>query len=435
MIIVMKSLGSAYFSGFISAILFLTFVALTPNVVRDSLADQRAKTQIAEINHIMYGIFSVNAWKDQLKDIVISEIAHFDLNEPVQKLRKTIENQLTAVIDKLNNQIKESNKGSLGGKIKQALINLVVNVDDIKKGVPKYTDAIINEVTKPETQKVVKDMAKKKVRTIVAKSFTEQDMTPVDKVLDQTGTESIAEATAKLQAEIDGRRETLEWRGYSLMGLAVLLFAWVGLPGNRTKFNFTLLFLTSVILLGVGVSIPMIDLEAKISEMSFVLIGHKVTFENQILYFQSKSVINVFWLMMEHPDFKMKAVGILLVTFSIIFPTLKMGASLIYLFSERLRESRVLQFFAFKIGKWSMADVMVIAILMAYIGFNGIVETQFNKMKALVPKDMSFFTTNGTTMQMGYFIFITYVLLALVLSTYVHNVSKSKPREARSVSN
>jgi len=138
-------------------------------------------------------------------------------------------------------------------------------------------------------------------------------------------------------------------------------------------------------------------------------------------------------LMIEHPDFKMKFVAVLLVTFSVIFPTLKLGASLIYFFNERWRQSRVLQFFAFKIGKWSMADVMVIAILMSYIGFNGIVDTQFNKMKAIVPKDVSFFTTNGTTMQMGYFIFITYVLLALVLSTYVHKVPGKKSPE--SVSN
>ena len=417
----------------VSLALFSVIVALTPGIVRDSLADQHAKMQIAEINHIMYGVFSVNAWKDQLKQIVIAEIGHLDLKEPVEKLRHTIENQLTAVIDKLNDQIKESNKGSLGGKIKQALINLVVNVDEIKKGVPKYTEAIINEVTKPETQNVVKDMAKKEVKTIVAKSFTKQDMTPVEKVLADTGTESVLEATEKLKAEIESRRVSLERRGYWLIGLSALLFAWAGLRSNRTKLTFTLLFLTSIILLGIGVSIPMIDLEAKISELSFILIGHKVSFENQILYFQSKSVMNVFWLMIEHPDFKMKFVAVLLVTFSVIFPTLKLGASLIYFFNERWRQSRVLQFFAFKIGKWSMADVMVIAILMSYIGFNGIVDTQFNKMKAIVPKDVSFFTTNGTTMQMGYFIFITYVLLALVLSTYVHKVPGKKSPE--SVSN
>jgi hypothetical protein len=111
---------------------------------------------------------------------------------------------------------------------------------------------------------------------------------------------------------------------------------------------------------------------------------------------------------------------VLLVTFSIVVPIFKMGASILYYFKESVRSNRLVQFLAFKIGKWSMADVMVIAIMMAYIGFNGIVESQFHKMQAVVPKDMTFFTTNGTTLQTGYYIFISYVLLAMVLSTYVH---------------
>jgi hypothetical protein len=409
-----------FVGNFVSFILFLVIVGLAPTVVRDSLADQRAKSEIANINHIMYGLFSVNAWKDQISDIVIAEIGKLDLKTTAKKLKTTIENQLTAVIDKLNEQVKESNKGSLGGKIKQALINLVVDVEDIKKGVPKYADAIIEQMTKPETQKIVKDMATKQVRKYVKKSFTEQNMEPVEKVLDKTETESIPEATKKLNDEIDSRRESLEWRCYGMIGAAILLFAWAAFPRHRTGFTVCLLFLSLIVMLGVGVSIPMIDLEAKIKELSFILLGHKITFENQILYFQSKSVLDVFWLMITHADLKMKFVGVLLVTFSLIVPTFKMGASILYFFKAGVRSNRFVQFLAFKIGKWSMADVMVIAIMMSYIGFNGIVEAQFKKMHAVVPKDMTFFTTNGTTLQMGYFIFITYVLLAMVLSSYVH---------------
>jgi hypothetical protein len=47
-------------------------------------------------------------------------------------------------------------------------------------------------------------------------------------------------------------------------------------------------------LLVAGVTTPMIDMEAKISQMSFVLLGHPIHFENQVLYFQSKSILDVF---------------------------------------------------------------------------------------------------------------------------------------------
>jgi hypothetical protein len=414
-----------FIGNFISLALFLTIVGLAPRVVRDSLADQRAKSQIADVNHIMYGLFSVNAWKGRISEIVIAEIDKLDLKSTTQKLKVTVENQLTAVIDKLNQQVKESNKGSFGGKIKQALIDLVVNVEDIKKGIPQYADAIIEQMTKPETQKLVKDMATKQVRSYVKTSFTEQNMEPVEKILTATGSKTISEATTKLHAEIDARRDDLQWRCFAMIVAAVALFAWAGFSRNRTAFTVCLLFGSLIVLLAVGVSIPMLDLEAKIRELSFILLGHKVTFENQILYFQSKSVLDVFRLMIEHPDFKMKIVGVLLVTFSIVVPTLKMGAALLYYFREKVRPNRLVRFLAFDIGKWSMADVMVVAIMMAYIGFNGIVEAQFKKMQAVVPKGVTFFATNGTTLQMGYFIFIAYVLLAMVLSSYVRKVQKT----------
>jgi Paraquat-inducible protein A len=414
-------------SHLITTILFLGIVSLAPRIVHDSLADQAAKSDLAEINHIMYGIFSVNSWKGKISEIIYNEIRKIDLKQTTVKLRTTIENQLTAIIDKLNEQVREANKHSLGGRIKQTLIDLVVDMEVVKKGVPKYADAVIGEITKPETEKLVKDVATKQLRHYLSKTFIEQNMEPVNKVLERTGTQSVAEATAKLNGEIEGRRKGLTERSYALMGLTLLLFIWVGFPKNRSKYNFTVLFATLIVLLAIGVSIPMIDLEAKISEFSFTLVGNKITFENQILYFQSKSVINVFLLMIDHPDVKMKVVGILMVLFSIVIPVFKIAASMIFCYFEKTRSSRILNFLAFKTGKWSMADVLVIAILMAYIGFNGIVETQFSKMKALVPKDITFFTTNGTTLQMGFYIFLTYVLMALVVATYLHGDDMRKP--------
>ena len=42
----------------------------------------------------------------------------------------------------------------------------------------------------------------------------------------------------------------------------------------------------------------------------------------------------------------------------------------------------MVRFFVLKSGKWSMADVMVVAIFMAYIGFNGIITSQFGQFSS-----------------------------------------------------
>lgn len=413
-----------YLYNLISICLLAAIIALTPALVKDSLADQTAKADLAEINHIMYGIFSVNAWKGQISQIIFDEIQKINLKQTTAKLKTTIEAQLTSIIDKLNLQIREANKTSLGGRIKQVLIDLVVDIEVVKKGVPKYADAVIDQINKPETQKLVKDMASKQIKAMLKKSYSEKREGRIDEILERTGSETVPEATAKLHDEIESRRETIDHHACGIIALAVVLLGWVALPRNRTGIGFACIFAALATMLVIGVTLPMIDLEAKISEMSFTIIGHKIMFENQILYFQSKSIWNVFMLMITHADLKMQLVGVLLVTFSIIFPTLKMGSSLIYIAFERARKWRFITWFGFKSGKWSMADVMVIAIMMSYIGFNGIVQTQFDKMKALVPKDITFFTTNGTTLQMGYYIFISYVILALVLSEIVSRLGR-----------
>ena len=71
-----------------------------------------------------------------------------------------------------------------------------------------------------------------------------------------------------------------------------------------------------------------------------------------------------------------------------------------------------------------MADVMVVAIFMAYIGFNGIITSQFGQLSS-TGQELVILTTNGTSLQPGYYLFLTYTLLALFLSGFLTR----KPRE------
>ena len=57
----------------------------------------------------------------------------------------------------------------------------------------------------------------------------------------------------------------------------------------------------------------------------------------------------------------------------------------------------------------------VVAIFMAYIGFNGIISSQLGHLNS-EGQELVIMTTNGTSFQPGYYLFLTYTLLALVLS-------------------
>ncbi len=62
-----------------------------------------------------------------------------------------------------------------------------------------------------------------------------------------------------------------------------------------------------------------------------------------------------------------------------------------------------------------MADVMVVAIFMSYIGFSGIVSEQLGQLEGLA-KNADILTTNQSSLQTGFFMFAAFVLLSLAIS-------------------
>lgn len=70
-----------------------------------------------------------------------------------------------------------------------------------------------------------------------------------------------------------------------------------------------------------------------------------------------------------------------------------------------------------------MADVMVVAIFMAYIGFNGIVGNQMD-MLSRSSDAVEIFTTNGTKLLGGFYLFLSFVVSSLVLSEILSRTSK-----------
>jgi len=396
-------------------------IILCHQIISNSITNQNNKNDYAELNHVKYGLLSIEEWKLQITVILAEEINKLYLSKKnEQALKKHIEVLLSTLIDKVDKKIREGNEGTAGGWATQSFINIFVNLDVIKKGIPEYADAIIHEMTKSKSKKQIKAILNKQLKQYSNKTFDTQDTSQLSRILLKTESEDIDSARTKLNNKILTMEKLLFTQVILLIVLSLILFAWSGFSKQPlTPSRYILLVLSLVILLIAGVTTPTIDMEAKISLMSFELMGHPIQFENQILFFQSKSILDVFWIMITHKDMLMKLVGILLITFSILFPLLKIISSLGYYYNyHNARDNPLIKFFVLKSGKWSMADVMVVAIFMAYIGFNGIITSQFGKLSK-AGQELVILTTNGTTLQPGYYLFLTYTLLALFLSGFL----------------
>ncbi|RYZ77342.1 MAG: hypothetical protein EOP04_31150 [Proteobacteria bacterium] len=259
------------------------------------------------------------------------------------------------------------------------------------------------EMTKAKTETKIKSLLQKKVENYFDETFESKDMTALNIILIRNTVTDIESGRIKIEAKVTSNQKTIYQETWILIGLAVLMFALAGFSRSAMPpAQYILLLLTLLLLLATGVTTPMIDMEAKISEMSFVLLDHPVSFKNQVLYFQSKSILDVFWIMITHSDIQMKVVGILMVGFSIVFPLFKMVSSLLYYYNfRRAQDNWWIQFFVLKSGKWSMTDVLIVAIFMAYIGFNGIITSQFGSLSSK-DQEMVILTTNGTSLQPGF---------------------------------
>ncbi len=418
----------------ISIALLATVIFLCHQVITLSLANQKDQQDYAEINDIKYGLFSINQWKLKLSAIINEEIAKFDVSRDDKKqLKPMVEKQIDKLIDNVYEKITAANQKSFKGKVKQVFIDTFVDMKDIKAGIPGYADDVIKILERPTTKTQVKGMLLERVEDYFQKTFENQDMSQIDAVIVKFGNHDIATTKQLLDDKISKNIEAIYSKTWLMIGLSVLIFIF-GFFSRKNLWSSEYLILVAALfaLLIAGVTTPMINLEAKITEMSFVLFDQPVAFLNQVLYFQTKSVADVFWIMIIHEQLQMKVVGVLMVVFSIIFPVLKLLSSVVYFHGFKFfRRNSLTRFLVLKSGKWSMTDVLIIAIFMAYIGFNGIISSQFGKLHT-GEEEIVLLTTNGTSLQCGFYLFLAYAVLALFLTEFL---SHEKPAKESAVKN
>ncbi len=405
----------------VSLLLVAASLFLCVRIVSASTENKKSKIDLAELNDIKYGLLSIEEWKAKITEILKSEIDQFDLSKISQvELREHIEKLLNTMIDKVSNNMKKENKGSVSGWVKQSFINTFVSLEDVKKGIPEYTTAILNEMTSAKSTSQLKTALREQMKKYSTEITDTIDKSRRQEIVVATNSKDPAEAKAKLETVVKDTNARIARDGWIFIVLSVVLFALVGFSRDRlTPTNYVFLVANLVLLLFAGVMTPMIDLEAKISRMAFVLLGHPLQFENQVLYFQSKSILDVFRIMMADPDLQMKAVGILMVAFSILFPVAKLISSAGYYANWRgAKDNPIVKFFVLKSGKWSMADVTVVAIFMAYIGFNGIIDSKLEQLNS-TGEGPVLLTTNGTSLQPGYFIFFAFAFLSQFLTEFL----------------
>ncbi len=385
------------------------------------------QAELVELSMVKFGIFSVDEWEQQISEIIVKRLNEFKLEENKEsELRDQIEEFLHQAIDKLEESFNDKNSGSIGGVFKRGVANLTDVFGVMREDIPLITESIIAFIKDPQNKELARDFLLDKLEEYSEETFSEIDYSVYNTILEKHGSDEKNEAREIISSKI----ETLESKQtvfiFTVFGCALLVLLTVMFSGSFANFEFMILTIFCSVFLAVGLLLPMINIDARIASMEIMLMGETIRFTDQILYFKSKSILEVVWVMLQDGKTDVMAVGILVFSFSVLFPVSKLSTSLIYVYSEKLRSNSVIKFLVFKTAKWSMADVMVVAIFMAYIGFSGIISSQLQDLENITDY-VELVTTNASSLQIGFYLFTTFALLSLLVS---HKMQFSKRSSA-----
>lgn len=387
-----------------------------------SAEQTRIKEDYNLSNNITFGIFSVDGWRDRISSVVENQITDFKFTETQKKaIQRQVEQQLYSLVHQTVRDINKPQK-SLKGKLTKLGFNALVKPEELDAQVPSFARTITNKVTSPSSERRLKRIAGSKVEDLFDQTYDSTSVAgyAVTKYLYKKY--KVSDPAAYNRAIITRlgaiKTETMNAM-YAMLGcVASALFLWL-LLRKYVHFQlmlFVMSLLFALVLLFVGSTASIIDLDARISSMELRLMGENVTFINQVLFFQSKSLWDVITTLTSQAKPDAVAVGILLLLFVIILPMLRMIARGIYLTcSARVAENKFVQYLALHSGKWDMADVMVVGIAMTYIGLNGILKSQLSNLN-INAGSFTTSTANNTSLQPGYYVFVAYVIFAFILS-------------------
>lgn len=117
-------------------------------------------------------------------------------------------------------------------------------------------------------------------------------------------------------------------------------------------------------------------------------------------FYQNKSVLQLIKLLYTGGNIP---VALIILLFSIIFPAIKLISSFILLMSPESVYAQSSIKVINKIGKWSMADVMVASIFLAYFSFS----------------NMNMGVDTGATTLIGLYFFLAFVVLSIFSGSYI----------------
>ena len=402
----------------IASILLLPAIWFTWKTV-DGLAARRIlRTDLAEITHARYGILSADKWREVIGPMLDAQVDRLDLRGQSKRIRPMVERSLYALLDNIKTQMSSPNPTASGkpGGVNPMLVNIIVA--SLRPHVPEYTNVVMAELAKPQTQKSFRDSMRGVLADAVKNTFGATDMTAYNAILKRYGCSSGTACEQTLGKQIEAADAKLT--RYYLAVLASAALGFILLIAGKPVLSrgaVLVLMLFCLSMLAGGVLSPMLEVEVRVTKLDATLLGTPIEFQDQSLYYRSKTVLEVSQTLIQMGRPEMTLVAVLVILFSVVFPALKMLALGACLFRPTLlRTNRVVKLLAFELSKWSMADVMALAIFMSFVAFNGVIGSAWDGVRDVPNVQQVMIPTNASRILPGFYLFVGFCVSSMLLS-------------------
>lgn len=403
-------------------LIFLLTGALALRVHQAEARKATLRQDLSTLQEVRYGLFNVDQWKAVVSDIVSSKIDDFNIEEGNRaEMEAQVQTLLRTLVKELEQNYHEDRSDSIIGLFESAASSVLGIFEQMKRNIPEMASHIVGFLEEKENKEKIRAYLMSTVDRYAEETFGATDYDPVNEVMDRRGipaaNRSVRMATAV--RALHARLSQIEKAQFPLnmAGLVLLLLTGVSLFFfAETAVDVRLIVASLSAWLVLGLRMPMLLIQARIDHLEFQLLGEPIAFSDQVLFYQSKSIWDVVQLLL----FQGKgngaiAAGLGVLLFSMAVPFAKLLATALWQENQAWSRSFWGKLILFRSAKWAMADVMVVAIFLSYLGFQGVLQDQMRRLET-IGAGLDILTTADSTLLPGFMAFLGFAVLGLLLS-------------------
>src|SRR5690606_16317004 len=147
--------------------------------------------------------------------------------------------------------------------------------------IPIFTDQVLTFLSDEQNREKIKSFLADKISEYSANTFSEVNYSAYDHVLNKYGYSEGSAAREGLGIRIANLQDE-EWKFTTILFSCILLLVMGLLFAPRVNSTeLTFMVISSFIVLGLGLILPMIEIDARMDEIKFTLLGETIRFEDQ----------------------------------------------------------------------------------------------------------------------------------------------------------